>query len=31
LTDRIAEPDRPIMRVTLPHRIVRRASTRRRD
>lgn len=30
LTDRIADPDRPIMSVTLPHRIVRRSSTRPR-
>ena len=30
LTDRIADPDRPIMSVTLPHRIVRRSSTRAR-
>lgn len=27
LTERIADPDRPIMSVTIPHRIVRRAST----
>ncbi|GAB3927768.1 hypothetical protein GCM10027613_44020 [Microlunatus endophyticus] len=27
LTNRISEPDRPTMSVTLPHRIVRRAST----
>jgi len=30
LTNRISEPDRPIMSVTLPHRIVRRASTQPR-
>jgi DNA-binding LacI/PurR family transcriptional regulator len=30
LTERIADRDRPIMSVTLPHRIVRRSSTRRR-
>lgn len=30
LTDRIADPDRPIMSVTLPHRVVRRSSTQPR-
>lgn len=30
LTERIADPDRPIMSVTLPHRVVRRSSTRPR-
>lgn len=30
LAERIADPDRPIMSVTLPHRIVRRSSTRPR-
>jgi DNA-binding LacI/PurR family transcriptional regulator len=30
LTDRIADPGKPIMSVTLPHRIVRRSSTRQR-
>lgn len=30
LAARIAAPDRPIMSVTIPHRIVRRASTRKR-
>jgi DNA-binding LacI/PurR family transcriptional regulator len=30
LTDRIADPGKPIMSVTLPHQIVRRSSTRRR-
>lgn len=30
LADRIADPERPVMSVTLPHRIVRRSSTRPR-
>jgi DNA-binding LacI/PurR family transcriptional regulator len=30
LTDRIADPGKPIMSVTLPHQIVRRSSTRQR-